>query len=560
MAYNGNIKLISPKDEIQFTQEQVKEFIRCSRDPIYFIEKYIKIVNVDQGLVSFNLYDYQKEIIETSVSNRFVICKLPRQAGKTTTVAGLILWYTLFHENYNTAILANKRAQALEIVGRIQLAYEHLPDWLKQPIAEWNKGSVEFSNGSRILASATSSSAIRGGSFNLVYLDEFAFVDNNMQEDFFASVYPTISSGKTSKVLITSTPNGLNMFYKIWVDSEEGNNDYKRIEVHWSDVPGRDEKWKEETIRNTSKEQFRVEFECEFVGSSHTLIESSKLRTIPYRHPIKSSKDFKVYSEPITNRLYMIVVDTSRGVERDYHAFVVFDLTELPYKVVATFRNNTMSTLMYPTYVHHFARLYNNAIVLVETNDVGKQVADILHEELEYENLVYTALDGQTGQVISGGFGGTSRIGVRTTKVVKKVGCSNFKTMVEMDKLEINDFDLLNEMYRFAAKGDSFEAESGNDDLVMCCVLLAWSMTQPYMRELTSTDLRSNIMSMQEKMVEEDLTPFGLINDGRDDETEAETVTRLSDDNWLQQDQLGFSWQRARPMMAVSDDSWLLDK
>lgn len=558
MAYNGNNNLVSPREEITFTGDQVKEFIKCSRDPIYFIEKYIKIVNVDHGLINFELYDYQKNIIETSISNRFVICKLPRQSGKTTTIAGLILWYTLFNENYQTAILANKRAQALEIVGRIQLAYEHLPKWLKQPVGEWNKGTVEFSNGSRILASATSSSAIRGGSFNLVYLDEFAFVDNNLQEDFFASVYPTISSGKTSKVLITSTPNGLNMFYKIWVDSEEGNNDYKRIEVSWSDVPGRDEKWKEETIRNTSKEQFRVEFECEFVGSSSTLIDGSKLRTIPYRHPIRSTKDFKIYSEPITNRLYMIVVDTSRGVEKDYSAFIVFDMTELPYTVVATYRNNAVSTLVYPTYVHHFAKLYNDALVLVETNDVGKQVADILHEDLEYENLVYTALDGQTGQIISGGFGGSSRIGVRTTKVVKKLGCSNFKTMVEMDRLVVNDFDLLNEMYRFSAKGDSFEAESGNDDLVMCGVLMAWAMTQPYMRELTSTDLRSNVMSMQEKMVEEDLAPFGIVNDGRDDETEVERVVRNTDDNWLELDQLGFATQRTRPVMAVTDDSWLL--
>jgi hypothetical protein len=556
MAYNGNINLISAKEEISFTAEQVQEFIKCSRSPTYFIEKYVKIVHVDRGLINFALYDYQKEIIDKSVNNRFVICKLPRQSGKTTTIAGLILWYTLFHENHNTAILANKRAQALEIVGRIQLAYEHLPKWLKQPVSEWNKGTVEFGNGSRILASATSSSAIRGGSFNLVYLDEFAFVDNNLQEDFFASVYPTISSGKTSKVLITSTPNGLNMFYKLWVDSEEKRNDYQRIEVTWSDVPGRDEKWKEETIRNTSPEQFRVEFECEFVGSSNTLINGSKLRSIPYRYPIKSTDDFKIYSEPSAQRLYMIVVDVSRGTGKDYSAFVVFDITEIPYNVVAVYRNNEVSTLLYPTYVHHFARLYNNALVLVETNDVGKQIADILHQDLEYENVVFTALDGQTGQAISGGFGGHSRVGVKTTKVVKKLGCANFKTLVEMDRLVVNDLDLLNEMYRFVAKGDSFEAESGNDDLVMCCVLLAWAMIQPYMRELTSMDIRANVMNLQEKVVEEDLAPFGLIDDGQELSEDERTVS-AADDNWLWQDQLGFSYTRPRAAIAVSDDSWL---
>jgi hypothetical protein len=290
MAYNGNINLLSSKDEVSYTQEQVQEFIKCSRNPTYFIEKYIKIVNIDKGLINFEMYDYQKDIVDTAVSNRFVICKLPRQSGKTTTVAGLILWYALFNENYNTAILANKRAQALEIVSRIQLGYEHLPKWLKQPIIEWNKGSVEFANGSRIIASATSSSAIRGTSQNLIYLDEFAFIPSGMQEDFFSSVYPTISSGNTSKVLITSTPNGLNMFYKLWVDSEEGNNNYKRIEVTWNQVPGRDEKWKEETIRNTSAEQFRVEFECIHGSSIISVLdkETGKVHDVP----IKDFYDF----------------------------------------------------------------------------------------------------------------------------------------------------------------------------------------------------------------------------------------------------------------------------
>ncbi len=556
MAYNGNMNLVSSRDEVVWTQDQVREFIKCSRDATYFIEKYIKIVNVDRGLVPFELYDYQRDIVNTSINNRFVICKLPRQSGKTTTVAGLILWYALFNENYSIAILANKRAQALEIVGRIQLGYEHLPKWLKQPINEWNKGSVEFANGSRIIASATSSSAIRGTSQNLIYLDEFAFIPSNMQEEFFSSVYPTISSGNTSKVLITSTPNGLNMFYKLWVDSEEKRNDYKRIEVTWNQVPGRDEKWKEETIRNTSAEQFRVEFECQFVGSSNTLIDGSKLRTIPYRDPIKKSDDFKVYAEPDAQRLYLTVVDTARGTGNDYSAFIVFDISEMPYRVVATYRNNKVSTLMYPSYVHHFAKLYNNSLVLIETNDIGKQIADILHQDLEYENVVYTALDGVTGQIITGGFSGHSRIGVKTTRVVKKLGCSNLKTIVESDKLIVNDFDLLNEMYRFASKGDSYEAEGGNDDLMMCCVLMAWAMIQPYMRELTSLDLRQSVMKMQERSVEEELSPFGMIDDGRD-ESEMERMVANTDDNWLQWDALGFGSQRSRPMMAVSDDSWL---
>lgn len=357
-SYLGNQNLKRSNVKIAWTPEQVAEWMKCAKDPTYFIEKYIKIINVDKGLINFNLYDYQKEIVELAVEERFVICKMPRQCGKTTTLVGVMLWYVLFHDSYNIAILAHKLQQAREILSRIQLAYEHLPKWIQQGIVEWNKGNIELENNSKILASATSSSAIRGGSFNLVYLDEFAFVDNNMQEDFFASVYPTISSGTTSKVLITSTPNGLNMFYKIWTDSEEGKNNYKRIDVHWSQVPGRDQKWKEETIRNTSEEQFRVEFECEFVGSSHTLISATKLRLLRSVQPVLSNPDTRIFAQPVAGRQYFTVVDTARGVDGDYSAFVVFDVSELPYRVVASYKNNMISPLIYPNIVFQLSKHY----------------------------------------------------------------------------------------------------------------------------------------------------------------------------------------------------------
>mgnify|MGYP006279575765 CR=1 FL=1 len=279
MAYNGNSKLVSSNQNIEFTAEQIEEYAKCVENADYFIENYVKIVSVDHGLVQFKPYQFQKEIINTSINNRFVICKMPRQVGKTTAIVGLLLWYVLFTESFSIAVLANKLSQAREILGRIQLAYEHLPPWIQQGIIEWNKGSLELANGSKIIASATSSSAIRGTSQNLIYLDEFAFVQNTMQEDFFSSVYPTISSGKTSKVLITSTPNGLNMFYKLWKDSEEGRNSYKRLSVHWSAIPGRDEEWKEETIRNTSAEQFRQEYEC-VDGSTLVTIRDSDTKEV----------------------------------------------------------------------------------------------------------------------------------------------------------------------------------------------------------------------------------------------------------------------------------------
>jgi hypothetical protein len=534
MSYNGNQNLSSIHDKIEFSREQLLEYTRCATDKLYFIKKYVQIVNVDKGLVPFELWPFQEEIVELSDQERFVICKMPRQVGKTTTVAAILLHYVLFNENYSVAILANKLSQAREILGRIQMAFEHLPKWLQQGVVEWNKGFIELANGSKILASATSSSAIRGTSQNLIYLDEFAFVPNNMQEEFFMSVYPTISSGNSSKVIITSTPNGLNMFYKLWKDSEEGRNDYKRVDVHWSQVPGRDEAWKEQIVRNTSEEQFRQEYDCEFLGSSNTLISPTKLRMLTYSNPLKHTEHLKIYSEPAQGRLYTAVVDTSRGIGSDYSAFVIFDITEIPYKVAAVYRNNQISSLIYPSMVYQLAKHYNNAYCLVESNDIGKQVADILYYELEYEHVFYTTSDQKSGQRITGGFGGTSNIGVKTSRTVKKIGCSNFKSMVENDKIFLEDQDLINELFRFSAKGDSYEAEEGHDDLVMCCVLFSWLMEQPYVKELTSTDLRQNLYADQESMLEDSLTPFGIYDDGQDVFEEKPLIAvPANNDNWL---------------------------
>jgi len=531
-SYLGNQNLKRSNVKHSWTPNEVNEWLKCSQDPEYFIEKYIKIVNVDRGLVNFNLYDYQKDIVKLSVNERFVICKMPRQCGKTTTLVGIILWYILFHQNYQVAILAHKLQQAREILSRIQLAYEHLPKWIQQGIVEWNKGNIELENGSKILASATSSSAIRGGSFNLVYLDEFAFVENNMQESFFASVYPTISSGQTTKVLITSTPNGLNMFYKIWTDSEEGKNDYKRIDVHWSEVPGRDEVWKKETIRNTSEDQFRVEFECEFIGSAHTLISATKLRTLRSIPPEASNPDTRIFKQPAEGRQYVTVVDTARGVQGDYSAFVIFDVSELPYRVVASYRNNMISPLLYPNIVYQLSKHYNRAYILVETNDIGEQIANILHHDLEYENVLTTVNNGRSGQVISPGFGQATRMGVKTSKQVKRIGCMGLKTQVESDKLIINDERILYELFRFVNIGDSYEAEEGHDDMVMCCVLFAWAMEQSYMKELTSVDLRQRLEQENEDALDENMLPFGIINRGEAAHTTVLAAKR-GDDSWL---------------------------
>lgn len=536
-TYLGNRNLKKSYVSVEWTKDMVKEYVKCSKDVVYFAEKYVKIIHVDRGLIPFEPYEFQRNILSTAANNRYTICKLPRQSGKTTTIGAFILHSILFNENYSVAILAHKAEQAIEILSRIQLAYENLPKWLQQGIIEWNKKSVKLENGSEIVASSTASNAIRGTSQNLVYLDEFAFVPNHIQEQFFASVYPTISSGETTKVIVTSTPNGLNLFYKIWKDSEDGRNDYHRIDVHWSQVPGRDQKWKEETIRNTSEEQFREEFECEFLGSSSTLISGTKLRMLTYSNPIKSDKHLKVHFEPEPNRIYFVVVDTGRGTEGDYSAFKVFDATELPYKDVASFRDNLIDPVLYPNVIIQIAKHYNNAFVLVETNDVGQQVADILYQDLEYDNMLFTSGTNITGIKISAGFGTSSHAGVRTTTSVKKLGCSNFKSLIENDKLLIHDFDTLQEMYRFIHKGTSFEAEEGNDDLVMCCVLFSWMSDHSYFKELTSLDFRHRLALENERRLEENLLPFGIKEDGREEyviqEEKIVDLENMSFEEWM---------------------------
>jgi hypothetical protein len=513
-SYLGNARLKRAGVQLSYTEEQLLEIAKCIEDPIYFIKTYVKIVNIDNGLVPFEMWPFQEGMVKTFHENRFSIAKMPRQVGKTTTTAGYMLWCVLFQENYSIAILANKGNLAQDILSRIQYAYEYLPTWLQQGIVVWNKRNFELENGSKIAAYATSASGVRGGSYNLIFLDEFAFVPQNMANDFFTSTYPVISSGKTSKVIIVSTPYGLNHFYKMWVDAEEGRSTYKTIEVHWSMVPGRDEAWKEETIRNTSEEQFRQEFETEFIGSSATLIPASKLRSLAFREPKKSIDDMDTYHEPKEKRIYVMTVDCAEGVGQDYSAFSVFDVSEIPYKQVAKYKNNTISPLLYPTVVYNAARKYNNAYVLVETNNIGQQVVDILHYDLEYENIFTLEHHNIKGQHISAGFKRSVSFGLKTTKSVKKIGCANLKTLIETDKLLVEDFDTISQLNTFVRVKDSYEAEEGNnDDVVMTLVFFSWLTAQSYFKEITNADVREKLMVERNLHLEEDMAPLGFLDD-----------------------------------------------
>ena len=531
-GYLGNANLKPAGVGIEFTKDQVEEYMKCAQDPIYFIKKYVKVVSLDEGLVPFNLYDYQEEIVNAVHNNRFVISKLPRQSGKSTTMISYILHYVLFNQSMTVAVLANKQSTAREILSRLKMAYEYLPLWLQQGIIEWNKGSIELENGSRILASSTSASAVRGGSFNMIFLDEFAHVPQNIAEEFFSSVYPTITSGQSTKVLMVSTPNGLNLFYHYWRgatkrEGEKGKNEYIPIEIHWSQVPKypggplRDQEWKEQQIKNTSEQQFQTEFECDFIGSTNTLISSSKLHCLNFISPLHNNNDgLVVYEEPKENHIYVITIDTARGQGLDYSAFVVIDITTSPYKIVARFRNNTIAPLVYPTAIRSVADRYNSAYCLIEINDIGAQVADILYQDLEYENVLQSVYKGRAGQVIGSGFGGSqSQLGVRTTIPVKKLGCSVLKSLVENDKLLIDDMDIIQELYTFVAKGASFEADDGhNDDLVMCLVLFGWLTRQEYFKNLTDVDIRKDIYEDEMKRIEEDILPFGFMSTIDDEE------------------------------------------
>ena len=527
-AYLSNPNLKKIGINIEFTKEQVEEYIKCAKDPIYFVKNYMKIIHVDKGLIPFDLYEYQEEMITKFNEERFVITKMPRQSGKSTAVISFILHYILFNESKNVALLANKAELARELLDRLKKAYENLPLWLQQGITTWNKGSIELENGSKILATSTTGSAARGQSFSLVFLDEFAFVQHNIANDFFKSVYPTISSGQETKMIIVSTPKGMNHFYKMWVEAEEQRSNFKTLSVDWWETPGRDSDWKLQQIANTSEEDFNQEFACEFLGSTNTLVNVNILRNLAFINPTFQKNGFDQYGEINPDHQYVVTVDTARGVGLDNSAFVVVDITTVPYRVVAKFKDSLISPLLYPELIYNVATNYNEAFVLVEINDIGEQIANILANDLEYENIFVTNVKGRAGQVIGGGFSSNRQLGVRTTKQVKRIGCSTLKDLVEDNKIIIEDFDIIEEMSNFINKKDSYQADEGyHDDLVMCLVLFSWLIRQPYFKDLTNSDIRERIIKDKENMIEADLLPFGFKYDAVND-TENEVADPYS--------------------------------
>ena len=518
--YLGNQNLKAAGVAIDFTKEQIEEYIKCSKDPIYFIINYCKIVTLDHGLQPFNLYDCQINKINVIHDNRRVILMEGRQQGKTTTSAAYILWTTLFSPNKTVAILANKAAAAREVLSRYQLMYEHLPVWLQQGVTTWNKGDIELENGSKVFTAATSSSAIRGRSVNMLYVDEAAIIPNTVAEEFFTSVYPTISAGETTKILLSSTPLGYNHFWKFWNDAEEDRNGFVNLFIPYWEIPGRDEAWANEQRRLLGDLKYNQEVLCKFLGSSLTLINAD---TISQMSPISPSihKDgLDVFSLPEEKHTYIMVADTAKGVGGDYSAFTVIDITESPFRIVAKYRNNRISPMLYPSVIYEVAKKYNESFVLIEINS-SEQVAQILYNEYEYENILFVSKTSK-GQRISSGFGssGKAEFGVTTDKKVKRIGCTTLKSLVEEKKLLITDADIISEISTFIERKGSYSADEGyHDDLVMTLVLFSWLFTDPYFKDLTDINIRQDMYKSQIEMIENSIAPFGFINNGLDDES-----------------------------------------
>ena len=514
-SYHGNPNLKPLAYQHDFSKEEIAEYIKCREDPVYFIENYVKIITLDKGLQPFKLYPCQKEKVKCIMDNRRVVLMEGRQQGKTVTSAACILHYTIFQEDKTVAIMANKSSAAREVLNRYQIMYENLPIWMQQGVKTWNKGDVELENNSKVLTAATTAAAIRGKSVNWLYIDEAAIIPNNIADEFFTSVYPTISAGETTKILLTSTPLGYNHFWKFWNESVKGVNGFENMFIPYYEIPGRDEKWLEEQKQLLGQVKFNQEVMCEFLGSTNTLINSNTIGALSTIDPEFQNANLDIYESPKENHYYAMAVDTARGIGGDYSAFVVVDITEMPYKVVAKYRDNEIAPMLFPDVIGKVGRDYNDAFILIEVNDIGQQVVEILHQEIEYENILSTVTE-KNRQFVSPGFGKSTKLGVNTSKQVKRQGCFTFKSLLEEQKLLVFDEHIIHEISTFIEKGNTYQADEGyHDDLVMCMVLFGWLSSQQFFKDMTDINTREGLYKQQSANIEHNLTPY-IRDDGQE--------------------------------------------
>jgi len=503
-SYLGNPNVKRDGVQEEWTPQKLSEYKRCMKDPAYFCKTYVKVIHLDKGLVPFDLYPYQERMFDHFEENRFSIVLACRQSGKSISSVGYLLWYSLFHPEKTIAVLANKGATAREMLQRVTLMLENLPFFLQPGCKALNKGSIEFSNNSRIIAAATSGSSIRGMSVNLLFLDEFAFVEN--AAEFYTSTYPVVSSGKDTKVIITSTANGIgNTYHKIWEGAVQKTNEYKPFRVDWWDVPGRDEEWKKQTVSNTSQLQFDQEFGNTFFGTGNTLIEGQVLLDLRAREPIEYMEggDLLVYETPKPNHEYFMMVDVAQGRGQDYSTFTIIDVSMRPFKQVCVYRNNKISPILYPNVIYKYATLYNEAYTIIENNDQGMMVCVGLYQDLEYENIhLESAVK-------------ANAIGIRMDKKVKRIGCSGIKDIIESGKLEIVDENTILEISTFVSKGVSYEASDGNhDDLMMNLVMFGYFISTQAFMDMSNVNIKQMLFEQRMKEIDDDVPPFGIIDDG----------------------------------------------
>jgi hypothetical protein len=522
-TYLGNINVKRDGVVQEWSKKEIREYKKCMDDPAYFAQNYVKIISLDSGLVPFSLYPYQRKMFSHFNDNRFSIVLACRQSGKSISSVAYLLWYAIFHPEKTIAVLANKGATSREMLGRVTLMLENLPFFLQPGCKTLNKGSIEFSNNSRIVAAATSGSSIRGMSVNLLYLDEFAFVER--ASEFYTSTYPVVSAGKDTKVIITSTANGIgNVFHKIWEGAEQKVNEYRSFRVDWWDVPGRDEEWKNQTISNTSSLQFDQEFGNTFFGTGDTLINAETLLSLRAKTPLRVLEGglFLVYKEPCAKHEYIMTVDVSRGRGQDYSTFNIIDITTRPFEQVAVYRNNSISPILFPNIIYKYATVYNNAYVVIESNDQGGVVCNGLYYDLEYENMhVSSSIKANS-------------MGVEITRKSKRLGCSGIKDILENNKLEISDENTILEISTFVARGQSYEASEGNhDDLMMNLVMFGYFATTQFFSDMTDINLKEMMFKNQMQEIEDNIVPFGFIDDGSEAIRLIEQEESYKSKDWL---------------------------
>lgn len=536
-GYLGNERLRAAGTVIDLEQWQLDEIRKCRKDYIYFIENYFYISSLDDGEILFKMWEPQKEFIHTIHKNRRVIGMQSRQLGKTSVLSAYITWRALFKPtktNEQIAILANKAPAAREVMARIQFAYERLPLWLQSGIRTWNKGDIWLENSSKVFTAATSKQGVRGRSCSLVAVDEAAIIPANIADDFFTAMQPVISSGKRTKFVLTSTPLGFNHFYHRWQAAdkwdtkEKGTNGFVQFFIHWSQIPGRTQEWADAERKAIGDLKFNQEYDCKFLGSSLTLIDSNTIGKMRAAIPIlENSEGLKIFHPPVNMvkdadgkvvqqpHIYFGIVDVSRGLGGDYSAVSIIDVSTNPYKVVATYRNNLVSPLLFPSIIAKLGYDYNEAFLLVEINENGQQIADILYDEMEYENVLTVVKNGTRGQTLSSGFGKRTgiQLGVKTSTQVKRLGCLAIKTLIEEGKLLPEDSEIISEFTTFIQVRKSFEADQGyHDDMVMTLVLFGWLSTQQFFKDLTNEDLRDSIFKNRITSINQNLTPYIFVS------------------------------------------------